>query len=609
MKKFNYLFLCLFSFLALMTFLFLPSSQKEFDFETFSKLPALDQGRLKPLGTVARTYLLQTQTKQKYPLAKEKKHAQIEWLLDHITQNEKVLSAPNIVVEHPQIFAVLDPKYYKAKQYVSFQFLETHKKHFIASASEADRLESAERNKFQKAVVALRNRWFTIHQLHQSFQLLKDFQNYESQSNSFFELNHLGPKLMKEKEDDPKLKELLLYFKTFKNMDEMSLFAPILGSNQEWTSFPDAHLQTLIPNPKIEKQILHYAKILDAYANNQSKIFNEEVAALYTFYQNEDVLQRSALEAAFNRANLFYVAMILFGLGLIAVCLSIIFPKRLYQIATALCFDIALLIFSFALLLRMIIEARPPVTNLYSSAIFVGWAAVGMGILFEKIYRNKMGYILASISGILSLIVAHHLSLSGDSIEMMRAVLDSNFWLSTHVITITLGYSAVFAAGFLAVLYILIGFLSPFLNLKLAKQLVQATYISLCIAILLSTVGTVLGAIWADQSWGRFWGWDPKENGAILIMLWLAIVLHARLAGLVKDRGLMVLSVFGNVVCAASWFGVNMLGIGLHSYGFMDKSFIWLMLFWLIQIMIMLMGSFPLKMWASRHHLIKPPKK
>ncbi len=104
-------------------------------------------------------------------------------------------------------------------------------------------------------------------------------------------------------------------------------------------------------------------------------------------------------------------------------------------------------------------------------------------------------------------------------------------------------------------------------------------YGSACFAILFMVIGTVLGGVWADQSWGRFWGWDPKENGALMIVLWLAILLHARLGGLIKDRGLMVMSVFSNIVTSFSWFGVNMLGIGLHSYGFMEKTFFRLMLF------------------------------
>ena len=111
-----------------------------------------------------------------------------------------------------------------------------------------------------------------------------------------------------------------------------------------------------------------------------------------------------------------------------------------------------------------------------------------------------------------------------------------------------------------------------------------------CFATLFSFVGTVLGGIWADQSWGRFWGWDPKENGALMIVIWNAAILHARWGGLIRERGLVAMAIFGNAVTAWSFFGTNMLGIGLHSYGFMDKAFAWLMVFVCIQIAVMTGG-------------------
>src|SRR5205823_14436741 len=107
---------------------------------------------------------------------------------------------------------------------------------------------------------------------------------------------------------------------------------------------------------------------------------------------------------------------------------------------------------------------------------------------------------------------------------------------------------------------------------ELGKALAKMVYGIVCFATLFSFVGTVLGGIWADQSWGRFWGWDPKENGALLIVLWNALILHARWGGYVRERGIMTMAIFGNVVTSLSWFGVNMLGIGLHSYGFMDRA-------------------------------------
>jgi hypothetical protein len=148
---------------------------------------------------------------------------------------------------------------------------------------------------------------------------------------------------------------------------------------------------------------------------------------------------------------------------------------------------------------------------------------------------------------------------------------------------------------------VLLGVATPALRDEgVRKSMARMMYGTQCFAVLLSFIGTVLGGIWADQSWGRFWGWDPKENGAVLIVLWTAVILHARWGGLIRERGLAVLSIFGNVVTAWSWFGTNMLGIGLHAYGFMDSAVFWLALFVFSQLGLMLLGTLlPQRFWWS----------
>jgi len=188
--------------------------------------------------------------------------------------------------------------------------------------------------------------------------------------------------------------------------------------------------------------------------------------------------------------------------------------------------------------------------------------------------------------------------------EMMRAVLDSNFWLATHVVTITIGYSGTFLAGALAIGYALRKQLVPRLDPTATRTLVSMTYGIVCFVLFFSFVGTVLGGIWADQSWGRFWGWDPKENGALLIVLWNALILHARWGGYVRERGIMAMGIFGNVVTSLSWFGVNMLGIGLHSYGFIESAFWALSAFIASQLLLMVPCMLPRQFWraaAQRH--------
>jgi len=209
---------------------------------------------------------------------------------------------------------------------------------------------------------------------------------------------------------------------------------------------------------------------------------------------------------------------------------------------------------------------------------------------------------VAAAAGFASLLVAQNLGTEGDTMEMMRAVLDSNFWLATHVVTITIGYSGTFLAGAIAIAYALRKHIVAVVDPETDKALTDMTYGIICFALFFSFIGTVLGGIWADQSWGRFWGWDPKENGALLIVLWNAIILHARMVGLIRERGIMVMAIFGNIITACSWFGVNMLGVGLHSYGFMDQAFYALTGFIASQVVLMGICYAPAKFWQEKPH-------
>ncbi len=248
---------------------------------------------------------------------------------------------------------------------------------------------------------------------------------------------------------------------------------------------------------------------------------------------------------------------------------------------------------------RIILQGRPPVTNLYSSAVFVGWSAVLLGIILVRIYRRGFGTAVAAAAGFVSLIVAQHLTGDGDTMEMMRAVLDSNIWLATHVVCITIGYSGTFLAGALAIGYTLRRQLVRKPDPAATRTLLSMTYGVICFSLFFSFIGTVLGGIWADQSWGRFWGWDPKENGALLIVLWNAVILHARWGGYVKERGVMAMAIFGNVITSLSWFGVNMLGVGLHSYGFMESAFWALFGFIASQLVLIVLCLLPPRFWSQ----------
>ena len=220
-----------------------------------------------------------------------------------------------------------------------------------------------------------------------------------------------------------------------------------------------------------------------------------------------------------------------------------------------------------AIVSRIIIMGRPPVSNLYETFIFVSMISVIAGIIIERVNKRWVGICVASVCGFVFLMIASKFAAEGDTMQMLVAVLNSNFWLGTHVLSISTGYAGMCVAGLIGHLYILQRIRHP-----KDKAALESTYRNMIGALgfglAMTFLGTMLGGIWADESWGRFWGWDPKENGALLIVLWGAIIFHAKVGRFIGPLGVAAGSVLGIVVVMWAWFGVNLLGIGLHSYGF-----------------------------------------
>lgn len=345
--------------------------------------------------------------------------------------------------------------------------------------------------------------------------------------------------------------------------------------------------------------------IFSAYRDGDAAAFNERVAAYRDSLSESSPAQYDAAKVAteswFNHFEPFYYCSVLYIIAFLLSVSALLGWSRPLNLTAMLLILTAFLVHTFALGARMYISGRlgVTVTNLYSSAVFIGWACCLLGLVMEVVFRIGIGNIVAGAAGFGSLLIAHLLSIDGDTIAVMQAVLDTNFWLATHVTSITIGYATTFVAGALGLTYVKLGLLSRRLSTDMGKILNRMIYGSLCFAIFFSFVGTVLGGLWADDSWGRFWGWDPKENGALMIVIWNALVLHARWGGLVKDRGMAVLAIAGNVVTAWSWFGVNLLGVGLHAYGFKDGIGRALALFALYNIIMIAAGCIPKEFWRS----------
>ncbi|MFA6961145.1 MAG: cytochrome c biogenesis protein CcsA [Opitutaceae bacterium] len=582
-----------------------------YDLNAFGRLPTLVNGRLKPLDTVARTTLLSTQGRQRVVTADGRSLTPAAWLLDVLFHPDAADSYPTFEIVHPDVLTLvnLKPEDGAGKKRFSLAQLRNALPDLERQATLADDTESAVRTPFQRAVIQLRNS-IALYQRLQASLVPPGADHYLERAARFETTIPAGLAALQSRRagqphDAALTKNLLELSQTFASLDSLGYLLPIppergLDQPSSWKS-AGASLQGSLTDGRVNPAVGTYVDLGLAWRDHNPDAFNTAVHA-YRAHLDTAIPDRMAkcdLESRFNASQPFYTSMMLYVAAfLFAVFSWLKWPHALGRAAFWLVV-VAFLLATAGILTRMWLENRPPVTNLYSSALFVGWGAVGLCLVLESVFKNAIGSAAAGLIGFATLLIAHHLSLTGDTMEMMRAVLDSNFWLATHVVTVTVGYAATFLAGFLALIYVLRGVFTRSLDTKTADSLARMVYGIVCFATLFSFVGTVLGGIWADQSWGRFWGWDPKENGALIIVLWNALILHARWGGLVKARGLMSLAIFGNIVTAWSWFGVNMLGVGLHSYGFMDSAFWWLLAFVGTQVVAMGLAALPTQNWRS----------
>ncbi|MEL6603692.1 MAG: cytochrome c biogenesis protein CcsA [Cyanobacteria bacterium J06614_10] len=274
-------------------------------------------------------------------------------------------------------------------------------------------------------------------------------------------------------------------------------------------------------------------------------------------------------EVFFNHFHPFAKAWMLYGLAFVVMLATLwIRPVELYWSAIGL-FVGGVAVQSYGFWLRMQIAGRPPVTNMYESVIWVGFGIAAIALTFELIYKAKYYLLAAAPLAVMCLILADSLPAVLDpSISPLVPVLRDNFWLSIHVPTIALSYAS-FALA-LGIGHVALGsyLFTPQASARI-QLLSQLNYRVLQVGVLLLTAGIILGGIWAHFSWGRFWGWDPKETWALIALLCYLVPLHGRLVGWIGNFGISVASVAAFNAVLMAWYGVNfVLGTGLHSYGF-----------------------------------------
>jgi len=590
-----------------------PRATSEFDLIGFGKLPVQYGTRVLPIDSVARNTLKLFSTHEalyipdlnsKEPDAKILLPAN-QWFLDLAFRPESAERVPVFRIDNDEVLGLIG-QLQKGSQYFSFLDLAPHFDDIQKAADAADTKKQNEEplSSFENEISRLRENLQLFQQMAMSFvppggTPVEDWDAWQSSLKS-------GAQAVLDKDAGKNVEQNLLdsftlQVKRFMDLNNNAIVGLVPPANVEskWSNLGQGALEALHSgqlNP-----ILHqYGELGEALRKGDPQSFNITVAGLQKELDMPSVTTKAHLEVFLNNLAPFYRGAEVCVLAFICAMVSwISWGPELRRTGLWLTYLVFALL-TLGLVARVYLTGYSVVTSLYTSALFIGWASVVLGIAIELVAKRSIGVALASSVGFAALVIAHNLPFSGDDLERPRAVLATNLWLSTHVTCVTLGYTAMFVAGALATGYVLMNLFSVQPNKDVSKLLLQLVYGVTCFAMLFSFVGTMLGGIWADQSWGRFWGWDPKENGALLIVLWAAICLHARWGKLCGPRGMMALAIFGNVVTAWSWFGVNMLGIGLHSYGFMDKILWALCSYWLLQLVLIVLAFLPAQFWKTQ---------
>ena len=299
------------------------------------------------------------------------------------------------------------------------------------------------------------------------------------------------------------------------------------------------------------------------------------------------------LELRYFKMNLFVWSLVISLLAIIClVALKAKWPGTTLTVLT-----IALQI--IGMVMRVMISGRAPVTNMYETVMFSGFGALIISCIIT-LYRKEFAFLIAGLSfNILSLMMMKFAnSMLDPGISPLVPVLRDNFWLSTHVTTVILSYAA------LALSWIIANGLmlrDRFFTVSSAEYRYGVDLVYTCIkfGVVLLAAGIILGGVWADYSWGRFWGWDPKETWSLIVLLVYMAILHGKSTSWIPPHRFvpMVAGAFMTVMMA--WFGVNyILASGLHSYGFSEGGAIFLGSFFSIQIAILLLATVKKKTMA-----------
>ena len=558
-------------------------------------IPVQEGGRIKPLDTYARNQALAFYGKRKI---KHEEISAIDWMIDLFIHPEKGLEQKIFNIRSPDIVNALDLEWTNNFHKYSYSEIFPGIQNQLPLISNIFDKKEEDRDLFENQLVELYQNIMKYRQIASSLScLLPMFTVYDpetaeklhiepGQFTSYAHImSHRGSLfnvsqniLTKSEEswtENEREVALLLYNLQQTSLDEFAKALKIIPPAKDDTTGLWISPWELLDGREIEPHQDRIMKSMEEYLvaryDNNSGAMSDALKSYRTGLLSSpgDRVKLSILEKEtwLNKANLFTLSLVFYLFGFILLGISwMVQPILLKNVAYGSLIS-GFMLHTYGIYLRMVIMSRPPISTLYETVIFVGFVIVLLSVVIEYLRKDGLGVFIGSVSGSMLHYVGFGYAADGDTLEMLVAVLNSNFWLATHVTTIILGYGTSLMAGLIGHLYLIERIRVPEDSSRL-KSIYDNMFGVTLIALFFTLFGTILGGIWADQSWGRFWGWDPKENGALLIVLWQLMMVHMRLSGLAKADRFALGMVLNNIVVIMAWFGVNLLSIGLHSYGF-----------------------------------------
>lgn len=556
------------------------------DYDAFGHLPILHDGRIKPMDTFARIYLYRLHGDQYINGTAANK-----WLAQSIFEPKRAAATPFIRIKNQPLAQSLelaleaDKLYtfnevlaaYQAKRELVVKLIQKGQENLTKHESDFIDLYSTINdysNITRALTLALPSNQSVSEAYSNKLGLTGEETTYldllgikeQVTADAKAAVKQHGSHLKKYSPMQQQAAMLAFYFAgTEATGEQNSLFRIIpayLDNSREWYA-PWALLKQGHGSPQGSELLGYWQALAEAYHQQDTASWSaaiEQIQAHTTNARHATDAQLT-LEVWYHQLNLSLWVMIAYGLAFI-VLLAGMFNNRIPTKPAIRFLWTGVLLHIIMISTRIMILERPPVSTLYESVIFVALIAVILGWRLDKHAEAREGKLIGSLLGAFLFAISGLFAEKGDSLGVLVAVLNTNFWLATHVVCITIGYGCAMVAGTMGHVYLINR------SESVGKKLQVATLI----ALLFTAIGTILGGIWADQSWGRFWGWDPKENGALAIVIWLIWLLHGRITGHLNHITFAAFLCCTNIVVALSWFGVNLLSVGLHSYGFTDAA-------------------------------------